>query len=91
MHSFLLHPALKAISYPSLMRTWKLLIRTAIDEPDFDQGYALAETMGEALELAVHPETIAISTEKMWPGSPGERVFWSIGPLPRGFSGRRKT
>ncbi len=38
------------------MRTWKLLIRTARDAPDLGQGYALADTMGEALELARHPE-----------------------------------
>ncbi len=73
------------------MRTWKLLIRTAFDAPDFAQGWVLAETMGEALELARHPETIAIPTEKMWPGAPDERVFWTTGSARRGVGGRREA
>ncbi len=65
------------------MCTCKLLVCTGFGEPDLGQGYALADTLDEALELARHPEAIALPTEKMWPGRPGERVFWSYGPMPR--------
>ena len=55
------------------MRTRKLLIRIALDEPDLHSGYALAETMGEALELAEHPEAITLPTENKQPANRGER------------------
>ncbi len=67
------------------MRVWKLLIRPHGDAPDLGQGWALAETLGEALRLAGHPEAMAILTETTWPGAPGELVFWSSGPLAGGW------
>lgn len=57
---------------------WKIVVRYSMSEPDRRQGYALAGSMGEALEMAGDPEAIAIpQTHKMWPGSPGETFFWS--------------
>ena len=40
--------------------------------------------MGTALALAGHPEAVALPTEAMWPGAPGERVCWVNGPQARG-------
>ena len=52
---------------------WKIVVRHSMDEPSRRQGYALAGSMGEALEMAGDPNAVAIpQTRKMWPGSPRE-------------------
>jgi hypothetical protein len=57
---------------------WKIMVRTALDEADRRQGYVLAGSMGEALELAGHPDAVAIpQVDKLWPGSEGENVCWN--------------
>ncbi len=48
------------------------------DEADHRQGYALAGSMGEALELAGYPDAVAIpQTGKLWPGEVGQSITWS--------------
>lgn len=57
---------------------WKITIRRSPDGPDLRQGYALAGSMGEALEMADSPYAVAIpQVHKVWPGAPGETFFWS--------------
>jgi hypothetical protein len=57
---------------------WKIMVRTALDEADRRQGYVLASRMGEALELAGHPDAVAIpQVDKLWPGSEGENICWN--------------
>jgi hypothetical protein len=47
----------------------------------------LAETMGEALELAPHPEVVARPSQAMWPGVPGERVWLDERTVGEGLGG----
>ena len=57
---------------------WKIMVRSAPDAPDARKGYALAGSMGEALEMSGEPNAVAIpQTHTMWPGSPGETFFWN--------------
>ncbi|WP_300064527.1 hypothetical protein [uncultured Roseobacter sp.] len=57
---------------------WKIVVRHSTDEPDRRQGYALAGSMGEALEMAGDANAVAIpQTHKIWPGGPGETFFWN--------------
>ena len=54
------------------------MVRSAPDAPDARKGYALAGSMGEALEMSGEPNAVAIpQTHTMWPGSPGETFFWN--------------
>ncbi|WP_299970487.1 hypothetical protein [uncultured Roseobacter sp.] len=56
---------------------WKITVRRNDGATDRRQGYALAGSMGEALEMAGHPNAVAIpQTHQMWPGTPGETFFW---------------
>lgn len=57
---------------------WKIIVRHSPDGFDARRGYAWAGSMGEALEMADHPNAIAIpQTHKPWPGGPGETFFWN--------------
>jgi hypothetical protein len=57
---------------------WKIIVRSHPDEAARRQGYAWAGSMSEALELAGHPDAVAIpQVHKLQPGPEGERVFWN--------------
>ncbi|WP_220798005.1 hypothetical protein [Roseobacter sp. OBYS 0001] len=52
-------------------------MRNAVDKSERRHGYAFAGSMGEALELAGHPDAVAIpQIEKVWPGAAGTNFFW---------------
>lgn len=56
---------------------WKITVRNAVDKSERRHGYAFASSMGEALELAGHPDAVAIpQIEKVWPGAAGTNFFW---------------
>jgi hypothetical protein len=55
---------------------WKIVVRGAPDEADRVEGYALAGSMGEALELAGRPGAVAIpQIDKVWPGAEGQNFL----------------
>ncbi len=57
---------------------WKIIVRKSADGLDARRGYALASSMGEAIEMSGDPSAIAVpQTYKMWPGRPGETFFWN--------------
>ena len=57
---------------------WKIMVRSVTDEDEGRQGYALAGSMGEALELAGEQNAVAIpQIEKVWPGPANAKVFWN--------------
>lgn len=65
------------IGEKALMTVWKIVIRHSMDEADRRQGWALAQTQGDALALADDPDAVAIETNKAWPGPTAARFFWS--------------
>ncbi|PUB17078.1 hypothetical protein DFP92_10288 [Yoonia sediminilitoris] len=56
---------------------WKIILESASDEVENRQVYALAGSMGEALELAGEPNARAIpQVGTNWPGAEGEKLYW---------------
>ncbi|WP_299739529.1 hypothetical protein [uncultured Roseobacter sp.] len=61
----------------SMKYVWKITLRRALKSGDRQQGYALAGSMGEALELAGAPDAIAVPQPgKAWQGPEGANFFW---------------
>ena len=57
---------------------WKIMVRGHHGGPDRRQGYALAGSMREALEMAGDSDAAAIPQPHMaWPGAAGSVFFWS--------------
>ncbi|MFK7763136.1 MAG: hypothetical protein AB8B62_07745 [Roseobacter sp.] len=52
-------------------------MRNSTNAAGHRQGFALAGSMGEALEMAGDPNAVAVpQTHRMWPGNPDETFFW---------------
>ena len=57
---------------------WKIIVRSEPNETLRRQGYALAGSMGEALELAGHPNAVAVpQIDKVWSEPEGRTFFWN--------------
>jgi len=65
-------------TYPTEMKyVWKIMVHGDLEQTDSRQGYALAGSMGEALELAGCPDAVAIpQVGRLWPGDPGQSIVW---------------
>ena len=70
--------ARKRVTMASMKYVWKVVVPTAPEDADRRQGYALASSMGEALELAGLPDAVAIPQPgKTWPGTAQQVIHWS--------------
>ena len=61
---------------PGMKYVWKIMVRNAPNEAVLRQGYALAGSMSEALELAGQLNAVAVpQVGKVWSG-PEDRNFF---------------
>lgn len=61
-----------------MTKLWKICARPDPRLPKLRQGFALAETEQEALQLAQYPNAMVFEyPDKAWPGPNNQRVMWN--------------